>query len=301
MKKTILILVLVCLTTILFTSCGKTSNTESPAATENPASTEQNTALTETENPQKAEETVENVATSETNKTQEPVSGNSKATKPIEPVTPQKAVTPKETTPKAATPEPTKSPEPVSENSGEVIVSSFAELQTAVADTKITVINVGSDLEITSKLEYEREDDLAIYIKKGTTLTVSDEFIPVGGCITNDGTIIVKGTFNRGICSFINNGSVTVRSGGTASSGMCSADNNGNYIVDNGGQLLIERGSEFKNLGTLTNNGFISVKDGGSLYNETGSLINNGTIDLYTYFGGDIAKITGTGTLNDHR
>ncbi|AHF11425.1 MULTISPECIES: hypothetical protein [Dehalobacter] len=299
MKKTILILVLVCLMTILFTGCGKASNTENPAATENPASTE-------TENPQKAEGTVEKVVTSETNKTQEPVSGDSKATKPIETVTPQKAVTPKATTPKAATPkattpEPTKSPEPVSQDSGEIIVSSFAELQTAVADTKITVINVGSDMEITSKLEYEREDDLAIYIKKGTTLTISDEFIPVGGSITNDGAIIVKGTFNRGICSFINNGSVTVRSSGTASSGMCSADNNGNYIVDNGGQLLIERGSEFKNLGTLTNNGFISVKDGGSLYNETGSLINNGTIDLYAYFGGDIAKITGTGTLNDHR
>jgi hypothetical protein len=32
-----------------------------------------------------------------------------------------------------------------------------------------------------------------------------------------------------------------------------------------------------------------------------GSIINNGTIDLYSYCEGDITRMTGTGTLNDHR
>lgn len=184
---------------------------------------------------------------------------------------------------------------------GEVIVSTFDELKQAVENKKITVININSDIDIKSEFNFERDTDLMINIPKANTLTVSEVFIPVGCSITNDGAIIINGNFDRGLCSIINNGSITVKSNGTASSGVSNTDNYGTFTVNAGGKLLIERGSAFNNLGTLTNNGYISIKDGGSLSNESGSIINNGTIDLYTYFNGDITKITGTGTLNDNR
>lgn len=317
MKKKILILLLVCLTTVLFTGCGTASNTETPAVPEKQASTE-------TQDPQKAAGNVEKAATAETAKNQETVTKDSEDAKTVKEektakTTPPKTTTPKTTTPKAATPELVKSPESAQKDpepekekvkedekqplaEGEALVSSFAELQAAVADTKITTINLGSDFEITGKLFYEREDDgPAIAIKKGITLTVGGEFIPVGGSIKNDGAIIVKGVFDRGICNLINGGSITVKNGGMCSSGMSTTVNNGEFTVEQGGQLFIERGSEFKNPGVLTNNGSVSVRDGGSLHDEGGSLINNGTLDLSSYFSGEISKITGTGTLNDNR
>lgn len=184
---------------------------------------------------------------------------------------------------------------------GEVIVSTFDELQKAVENKKISVININSDINITSEFSFERDVDLMINIEKGKNLTISKEFIPVGCTIKNNGDMIINSTFDRGLCSFINNGNVTVKNGGIASSGVSNTDNNGNFIVEIGGKLLIERGTQFNNMGMITNNGYISVNDGGNLNNERGSIINNGTIDLYTYFSGKIDDIKGTGTLNDKR
>ena len=188
----------------------------------------------------------------------------------------------------------------VASGDGGVAVSTFAELKAAVENQGISVVNIGSDIDIAGELSFEREN-LVIYIKEGTTLTVSGEFIPVFCSVINDGVIVTSGTFDRGACPFINNGSVKVITGGTASSGMSDTHNYGAFVVDAGGNLFIERGTQFYNLGTLTNNGSVSINDGGSVYNTTGSIVNNGTIDLYTFFEGDIADITGTGKLNDHR
>lgn len=188
-----------------------------------------------------------------------------------------------------------------SSEDGKAIVSSFDAFKKAMENKAVTVIDVNSDMDITEKYFYERDTDLMINIEKGKTITISGEFIPVGCTITNEGEIIVSGTFDRGLCTLINNGTVTVKKGGTATSGVSSTDNNGSFTVESGANLLIERGSKFKNLAKLSNNGYILIKDGGSLDNEKGSLINNGTIDLYTYFEGDIKGITGTGTLNDYR
>ena len=184
---------------------------------------------------------------------------------------------------------------------GKAVVSTFDAFKAAMENKAVTVINVDSDMDITEKYFYERDTDLMMNIEKGKTITVSGEFIPVGCTITNDGVIIVRGMFDRGLCTLINNGTVTVKDGGTAASGVSSTDNKGSFTVDAGGSLLVERGSKFNNLGTLTNNGYISIKDGGSLDNEKGSLINNGTIDLDTYFNGEIEKITGSGIINDNR
>lgn len=184
---------------------------------------------------------------------------------------------------------------------GGVTVSTFAELQAAVENKEITAIQIVSDIDIIGEFFFEREDSPVIYIKEGTTITVSGKFTPVGCSITNDGTLVINGTFDRGLNSLTNNGSVTVKNGGTFSSGMTDTYNYGAVTVDNGGNLLIERGTQFYNLGKITSNGYTSVKDGGSLNNENGSIVNNGTIDLESYFNGDITKITGKGTLNDKR
>lgn len=184
---------------------------------------------------------------------------------------------------------------------GEANVSTFEELQRAVENKKISVININSDINITSKFSFERDADLIINIIKEKTLTIDKEFIPIGCSITNNGDIIINDNFDRGLCSLINNGDVKVKSGGVASSGVSNTDNNGTFIVEEGAKLLIERGTQFNNLGTLTNNGYISINDGGSLSNERGLITNNGIIDLYTYFNGKTEDIKGTGKLNDKR
>lgn len=189
----------------------------------------------------------------------------------------------------------------VAAGDGVVVASTFADLQTAVGNKEITVVNIGSDINITSNLNFESDNNLVIYIKEGATLTVNDEFIPVFCSIINDGSIIINDTFDHGACNFINNGTATVISGGTASSGMSNIYNYGSFIIEAGGNLLIERGTLFYNSSTISNNGYISIKDGGSVFNKNGSIINDGTIDLYAYFNGDIADIIGSGKLNDNR
>lgn len=334
MKKTIIIFLLVCLTAITFIACDRTSDTvptgnTASIETENPQKAE--ASVEETAAPEPVEslesatgdsEAGETTGNNESDKTEEAIE---EVATPAPTPTYTPAPTPTPTPVPTSTSTPTTSPPPSPEQSlepdpndsqtdneadngnaqplkdGEIMVSTFAEFQGVVKDAKITVIYIGSDLEITSEFSFERNDDLAIYIKEGTTFTVNNEFLAIGCSITNDGAMIINGSFERGICNFTNNGSVKVGNGGTVSSGMSGADNNGEFIIDNGGQLLIERGSEFKNLGELVNNGYISVNDGGSLFNETGSLQNNGIIDLNSYFNGDIENITGTGTLNDNR
>lgn len=183
----------------------------------------------------------------------------------------------------------------------EIIVSTITELQAAMANTEITIIHIGADMDISSELTIERDDDLSVYIEKDTTLTVSDSFTLVGCAIQNDGTMLINGTFNRGISNLTNNGTLAVKSGGKISSGMSNTENHGTFTVDDNGELFIEKGSIFNNFGALANNGYVSINDGGQLNDEGGTIVNDGTIDLVSFFNGDITLITGTGILNDNR
>jgi uncharacterized protein YabE (DUF348 family) len=184
---------------------------------------------------------------------------------------------------------------------GETIVSTYSELEAAVNDKEITGIYIGTDIDIASDLSFEREDDLMITIDGGKTLTISGSFNVVACAIVNDGTIVVNGTFQRGIANLTNNGSVMVNNGGTVTSGQSETINQGEFTVADGGNLYIERGSIFNNRGSLINDGYVSINNGGQLNDEGGAITNNGTIDLSSYFNGDITLITGTGTLNDNR
>ena len=184
---------------------------------------------------------------------------------------------------------------------GEVIVSSLAEFQAALEDAEITIIRINAAVEITDEISFERNDDLEIHIEKEGTLTINEIFSPVGCAIINDGVILVNSDFERGISALTNNGSITINAGGVVSSGMSDTENHGSFTVESEAELFIDRGSIFNNFAKLTNNGYISIKDGGQLNDEAGSIINNGTIDLYAFFNGDIANISGTGTLNDNR
>ncbi len=187
-------------------------------------------------------------------------------------------------------------------------VSTVAELKTALENKNTTLINIDSDLEITSPIDIVRDGEdgntvnMVLNIKEGATLTVSEDFSIVGGYnVVNDGTIIINDTFFRALGSFTNNGAIIVKDGGESSSAMTSIYNYGTFTLDSNSTMPIDRGSQFFNLGTITNNGYINVKDGGSLNNMKGTIVNNDVIDLSSYFEGDINKITGTGTVNDNR
>ncbi len=182
-----------------------------------------------------------------------------------------------------------------------VSVTSFEELKNAVKDTSTTEITIAADIEITEDYTLERSDDLDIHIDEGVSLTISGAFELVSCTLTNDGLITINGSFVYGISDFINNSVLNVQSGGTVSSGQSNAVNNGFVTIEQGGTLLIERGTVLDNAGELTNEGNISIQDGGQLNDQGGTVVNNGTIDLNSYYNGDITLITGTGTLNDNR
>lgn len=181
-------------------------------------------------------------------------------------------------------------------------VTSKAELEKAVADLEVSIINIDADIIFTEDFTSDRPDsEITINIKKGKTLTINKAFLVIGGSIINNGIISVSGNFERGICIFTNNGSIIINKGGMTTAGMSDWNNNGTFTVNNGAELYIERGSQFANNGNLNNEGRIIIDNGGSLNNRDGELVNNGTIDLYTYFDGDISLITGSGILNDYR
>jgi hypothetical protein len=206
----------------------------------------------------------------------------------------------KETTtaiPVQSTPEVTETALP----EGEIMITSLPELQAALEDLAIKVIHINSAMDINSEISFERNDDLEIHIEKDGTMMINSDFMPVACIITNDGTMIVNKTFERGITTLVNNGIIIIQAGGKMSSGMSNTENHGTFTVESEAELSIDRGSVFNNYTNLTNNGLVSVDNGGQLNDMGGTIVNNGTIDLFAFFNGEIANITGTGTLNDHR
>ncbi len=83
--------------------------------------------------------------------------------------------------------------------------------------------------------------------------------------------------------------------------GQSDALNSGSVTVKEGAEFFIEHGTMFGNTGTMANEGYICVQDGGQLNDQGGLIANDGTLDINSYYNGDIAAITGTGTLNDNR
>lgn len=181
-------------------------------------------------------------------------------------------------------------------------VTTEEEFKKAVADLKVSIINIAANITLTEDLNSDREENEAVInIKKGKTLTVNKSFFAVGGSIVNDGEIIVNGSFARGICNMVNNGSLVINKGGTVTAGMSDLSNHGTISVKEGAKLFVERGSQLYNYGGLNNDGLLNIDNGGSVHDNGGSIANNGTIDLYAYFDGDISLITGSGKLNDYR
>jgi len=190
----------------------------------------------------------------------------------------------------------------VKEDGGSV-VDTLAGLQAAAEDKSSTVIQISADLDISGELFVDRENgpEMLIYVRPGVTLTVSGEFTTVGCAVINSGSMVIGGTFSRGLGSFSNSGTVTVKSGGQLSSGMSDSYNRGSITVDQGGEMPIDRGTQFHNMGTIMSHGVITIDNGGSLFNDNGILENNGTLTIESYFSGDISDITGTGTVTDTR
>ena len=184
---------------------------------------------------------------------------------------------------------------------GEVIVSTLTDFQAAVADQDITRIHIVSVLDLSSEVSFERNDDLDILIEQGGTLIVNALFSPVACTITNEGEIEVNNSFERGISTLTNNGSMIIHAGGIIGSGMSNTENHGSIVVEQDGELVIDRGSIFNNFGELVNTGHVLIDNGGQFNDEGGTLVNDGVVDVNAYFNGDISKITGTGILNDNR
>lgn len=182
-----------------------------------------------------------------------------------------------------------------------VSVTTFEELKSAAEDASGTKIDLTGDIDITEDYTLERSDDLEICVGEGITLTISGSFEMVDCTLINNGFMTVSGSFVYGISNFINSNVLSVAGGGIVSCGQSDAVNYGVVTVEEGGVFFIERGTIFENAGTLSNYGLVNVRDGGQLNDQGGAVENNGTIELSSYYNGDITLITGTGTLNDHR
>lgn len=184
---------------------------------------------------------------------------------------------------------------------GEIIVSTSDELLLSAQDDSIKKIYIQDEIDLSSEMIFERNDDLEIIIEESGSIEINAYFNPVGCVIINNGSIIVNNTFERGIANLINDGTVTIHSGGFFTSGMSTAENRGSFIIEENGTLSIDRGSFFENYNDLVNNGLINISEGGQLNDAGGSIENNGTINLYAFFNGDITKINGNGSINDYR
>ncbi len=182
-----------------------------------------------------------------------------------------------------------------------VSVTSFEELKSAAQDKAVKAIDIAADIDISDDYTLERSDDLEICVGEGVTLTVSGSFEMVDCTLTNNGFMTISGSFIYGISSFVNSNVLSVASGGSVSCGQSNAVNYGVVSVEQDAEFFIERGTIFDNAGTISNFGLINVRDGGQLNDQGGSVENNGTIDLSSYYNGDITLITGSGTLNDNR
>ena len=225
--------------------------------------------------------------------------------------------------------------EPIETDSGPVIpdgisVSSFDEFKKAASDSSTNVIIISGDVDINEeKFVFEPEKQASVYITDGSKLTVSTtadlnncaifnygsfavteagDLLMIGNeegttTFTNDGTIEIAGKLTIPYINLMNNGSVSIQSTGSIEAAQMTYENGGEFILEDGGNLNLSKGCIFQNSqsGTLLNRGYILVDDGGNLNNESGAIVNNGTIDIYTYFTGEIEAITGSGTINDYR
>ncbi len=184
---------------------------------------------------------------------------------------------------------------------GESDVSTLEELKTAAADMANTKLHIAADIRVPEKYTLERAGDLEIVIDEGVAISVSGEFEIVNCILSNNGNITVSGIFVYGLTNFNNNGALTVENGGSVTCGQSNASSSGSVTVKKGAEFFIERGTVFGNAGELINDGYTCVQDGGQLNDQGGSVVNNGTMDINSYYNGDITAITGTGTLNDNR
>lgn len=184
---------------------------------------------------------------------------------------------------------------------GESAVSTLEELKTAATDAANTKLHIAADISIPEQYSLERAGDLEVVIDEGVTLSVNGEFEIVNCILSNNGSMAVSGVFVYGLTNFNNNGALTVEDGGSVTCGQSNASSSGSVTVREGAEFYIERGTIFDNAGEVINEGHFCVRDGGQLNDQGGSVVNNGTMDINSYYNGDITAITGTGTLNDNR
>lgn len=168
-------------------------------------------------------------------------------------------------------------------------VYSFEELQKALNDPEVYDVFVMAE----------------ITIPQGESLTVHTD-VALGGVnivFTNNGTLIVEGSFELGLSEATNNGTMTVAPGGVLSGGMGNISNNGQLTLEEGAFLYLERGQWMTlNGGAFVNRGYIRVQDGGRLQFLGGAFENDGLIEQYSpdneyggQFEGDRSAITGSG------
>lgn len=97
--------------------------------------------------------------------------------------------------------------------------------------------------------------------------------------IDNYGTIVLNGTWEMGLCTRNNYGTVIVNEGGLYSGGQCYSINYGSFIIEKGGRIDMERAHEFElEGGTFENNGDMHFTEMSKFRIKSGYLINNGRI-----------------------
>lgn len=149
-----------------------------------------------------------------------------------------------------------------------------------------------------------------IDIPKNKILMGNSLYAPDGELtVDNYGTINLYGSWEMGLCTRNNYGTINIKKGGAYTGGMCDTYTTGNFIIEKGGTLIVERGhSFFINDGKFENNGTITLQGGGEYYFNGGEYINNGEIDYYRYefgvmikFNNSNYKNTGKVKLNDKK
>ena len=172
-------------------------------------------------------------------------------------------------------------------------VSTFAELKQALAEPG------PADITVTARITVPEGETLTVGAEKnlgGSSTAGQEELI-----FTNNGTILLFGRWEMGLCTRVNNGTVEIRPGGVYNGGMCDTKNHGRFVIESGGTLRLNRAHAFSmDGGELINRGDIRLGGCGELRVTGGKFFNEGAVYYEGLFFGGLSVSRQLGESTGH-
>ena len=175
----------------------------------------------------------------------------------------------------------------------QMLVSSWEELKAASEDIHVYEMILSTDSFTVPK-------DETLIVRKNVSFSSSQS-----KTIDNYGTVEVYGTWEMGMITKNNRGTIRIKDGGVYSCGMGDSYNYGTFVIEKGGRHDLERGEQFyQEAGEYIVEGQLYIGNGGQYYLNGGEVTNTGLIktdylygELDEQFSGELERLSTTGTV----